>query len=209
MPASVRTIALWTLTIFFAMIAFLLSVLTANTFLSYVLPRIFAEAPRRDIYEKPSLNTSVIMGKHGATLIVSIWAGIATGQYFLKPRLREGRSGAKVESKDKEGRPFPSLWQKMQWENGKEEGDQRQEGGAEARNPFESHKASYIPSQRSSTPSVDATIQNWTIYDDYFGKSPPFAWNAIDNESDGLPQSVADDVSEWNPELRQRYDPKN
>ena len=209
MPVLVKTIAFWTSKIFFAVIGFLVSALAANTFLSYILPRIFAESPRRDIYETPSLDTWVIVGKHGVTLVVSAWAGISTGQYFVESHLRGGRPGAKLESKDKEGRPFPSSWQKMQWQNGEGEGDRREEGGAEARNPFESHTASYIPPQRPSTPPIDPTIQDWTIYEEHFGKRPPFALNAIDDESDGLSQSLADDASEWNPELRQRYDPKN
>ena len=223
MPALVKTIVLSTLKIFFAVIAFLVSALVANTFLSYILPRIFAEAPRQDKYEMPSLNTWVIALKHGVTLVVSVWAGISTGQSFLEPHRREGRPGATLESADKggrpgatymesedrEGRPFPSSWPKMQWSNGKGEGDRREEEGAEEGSPFEYHTALYSPSQTPSTPSVAPTIQDWAIYNEYFGETPPFALHAINNESDGLSQSLVDDAPEWNPELRQRYGPKN
>ena len=206
MPVLVKSIAFWTGKIFFAVIAFLLSALVANTFLSYILPRIFAESPRR---ETSSLDTWVVVGKHGLTLVVSAWAGISTGENFLEPRLREGRSGAKLESKGNEGRPFPSLWQKIRWQNRKGKEDRREEEGTEARNPFESHTALWIPLQRPSTPAVDTTIQDWTIYEEHFGKPLPFALITINNESDGLSQSLADDASEWNLELRQRYDSKH
>ena len=203
MPVLANTIAFWTLKILLAVMAFLVSAVAANTLLSYILPRIFAEAPRKDIYEMPSPETWVIMGKHCLTFLVSAWAAVSTGQYFSGPHLQRGSPPAKLESKNIEDRPFPSLWQEMQWEIGKEE-----EGEAEARSFFESHTASYIPPQTPSTPSVDPTIQDWTTYR-HFGKLPPLALNAINDESDGLSQSLADDASQRNPELRVRYDPKN
>lgn len=203
MPNLAKTVAFWTLKILLAVMAFLVSAVAANTLLSYILPRIFAEARRKDIYEMPSLETWVIVGKHGLTFLVSAWAGVFTGQYFSEPRLQERSPAAKLESKDKKDRPFPSLWQKMQWKNGNEE-----EGGAEAINSFESHTESYIPPQTPSTPTVDPIIQDWTIYR-YFGKLPPLALNAINDEGDGLSQSLANDASQWNPELCDRYDPKN
>lgn len=203
MPILAKTVAFWALKILLAVMAFLVSAVAANNLLSYILPRIFAEARRKHIYEMPSLETWVIVGKYGLTFLVSAWAGVSTGQYFSEPHLHEGSPAAKLESKDKEDRPFPSLWQKMQWKNGKEE-----EGGAEARNSFESHTASYIPPQKPSTPTVDPTIQDWTVYR-HFGELPPLALNAINDESDGLSQSLADDASQWNSELCKRYDPKN
>ena len=208
--------------------AFHVSALLVNTFLSYLLPRIFAEAPRRDIYELPSLGPWVVLGKHSATLIVSVGAGVFTGQYFLQSHLSEGRPGAKLQSKSKD-------------ENGG--GDRRGGGGVEARNPFQSYTASHTPRQRPSAPSInstihawtidesstpslnptihawmidepstpplDPTIQDWTIYEERFGKPPPFAFNDTNDESDRLSQSLADDASEWNSEFRQWYDPQN
>ena len=149
------------------MIAFLVSALVANNFLSQILPRIFAESPRRDIYETPSLDTWVIVGKHGVTLVVSAWAGISTGQYFSEPHLREGRPGAELEPR-RSSAPF--LMAEIAGKNEKGEGDRREEGEAEARNPFECHTALYIPLQRPSTPPVDLTIQDWTICEEHFGK---------------------------------------
>ena len=199
MPFVGNTFAFRNLNIFLAVTAFLVSALAVNTFLSHILPRIFAESPRRDIYETPSLDTWVIVGKHGVTLVVSAWAGISTGQYFSEPHLREGRPEAKLESR-RSSAPFSMA---------KNARENRKKPEAEARKPFECHTAICIPPRRPSTPLVDPTIQDWIIYEEHFSKPPPSALNAIDDESGGLSQSIADLVFEWNPELRQRYDPKD
>ena len=72
-----------------------------------------------------------------------------------------------------------------------------------SKKPFKSHTALYISFQRPSTPSVNSTIHDWTIYEEHFNKPSPLTLNAINNESDGVSQSLADE------ELRQRYDSKN
>lgn len=97
----------------------------------------------------------------------------------------------------------------MQWHDGKWDGDRTEEGEAEARHSFKSHTASSIPSLGPSTPLIDPIIQDWIIYEDHFSNPPPLALNAIDDKSDQVLQSLADDDSEWKAELRQRLPPEN
>ena len=89
MPVSVKTIACWTLTFSLAVIAFPVSFVAVGDILEYILPCICPVAPRRDIHETPDLNPSVRLTQVGVTFIVSVWAAMSTGLYFLEPRLRK------------------------------------------------------------------------------------------------------------------------
>ena len=90
-----------------AVMMFMAIAVIVDTFLSFSLPHIFAERKRKDIYEMPSLGIAVNLGKYSATFAVSVWAGIATAQWFLKRDLREGREGALVGVEEAEN-PFES-----------------------------------------------------------------------------------------------------
>ena len=205
MPSSAKTIAFWTWKILLAVGAFLVSALLADTIPSYILPRIFAESPRRDIYNTPSLNMWFNIGKHAVTLAVSVWAAIFAWQFSLEPHRREGRPGANS-STEIEGRPFPSSWQERQWQNEKGDRDGREEGGAESRNFSQSV---YCPSSRSSTPASSTTIQDWLIYQRHFGEPPLYMSTPINNQSDGRSLSSADDASGSDAELNPLYVPNN
>lgn len=97
-----------TISVIIGIMAFFVSAWAVNTFLSYILPRVFPEPQRSDIYEMPSPDTWIIGMKHSVPLALSVWAGFSIGRYALGPRLSKATS--KVESlmtAYKDGLPCP------------------------------------------------------------------------------------------------------
>ena len=195
---TLRIVAVRTLKIFFAVMVTLVSALAVNTSLSYTLPRIFPEAPREDVYEMPSLDTWVIVMKHGVTLVLSVWAGVSMGQYLTEPNLREGHQVDQIErmmAAHRDGLPCPMCQQDLP-------SQRRQEQVVESANRgvgTKSHRTS------SSTTPMPSIFQDWTLYEAHLVRASVSNSNTISDGGDALSVALADDVSEQDPELRHWY----